>query len=1115
MNSPLPFIIENNGSLEINGEVLKIIENSTNPNFLLFYGVTRRGKSTTLNQLIRGNHETWKYINKKPFLSKNTQESITKGCDIFGPIKASILLKRHNINMELKEDFDVFFCDTEGIASLDGIAKKTICGILTLLQLCTISISIAHRFCSTDDIKEICSQIQISRILKKMNNNLSSPLIAIYISNIFCGKKNNENNNNEDDDKSYEDIKKEYEDSRKEQKKRIFKDIYENYKNIKIEENEIEIIPGGLYIDKNQEPDHNDPLVRLYWDSIKEILIKFINVKKKIDSKQLVIFIRFLFNIFKNIDNKLIDDFSLEKFLKNFLVESFDKFSKEQFELKKKKIKEEIKTNFNEYINILNNIEKAKKSLNDCLDQNYINIYNKLIPEKINNFIDLSIEQYRACIKNEIDNEYESISENIISDENINNEIKDIIEMIKKAEFKEDINMNQIENVELLWNNIYEKNKQILDYYKETKTTVFNNLKDTFISKINKIFKDLISEKKSWNNYLNDLIPTIQKEINRWHKDFFDICNYKEDIEIYKNKYEEKINELYKIIKEKYFINIRDDKIEDVNKKIKIISQEEYTKIINNNKLPSWLNVKSEIEERIKELFNSYITKIFENKEFRDDIDINLGNKDKFINIIPENIKENEQVKKEKQNEINDLFEKQINKYIKIFEEKREKIPLFDDFIEDKIKVCGELLDEKIQELVNKINYIEDKILFNSDEMFSFLTNKSEFYKDCNSKINIINKKIKELCDKKEKEYDNIVKEKPEWKNIKSEKISKINDICNDYEKELFNNVYFKEDITSFDSDKLKNTINESPDLYENVESNKKSELNSEIDSIVERTKEKINSKINSLPNWISTKTDLIQKGIIEIKSLIRQKGKYYNDSDDLSESIIKEIKKLPDFLEKCKIESKKDEIISEIKKNSKILANEFIEEKRREEEEERERIRRRREEEERLRRMREEEERIRRREEEERRRRREEEEKRRRESYRYEIRTMLCNKNVDAVYLNQGDQLHLWDVHHGDNQKFRKLENWDGSVTFVNGDKAIDVRNGDARNGTAVQIWGRNGTNAQKFYIRDRGGGWVSIHSALNQRYCIDVCNFGTSNGTKILLWEYKNSNNQKFKLI
>ena len=179
MLTHIPFIIEQKGKIELNEEVLKLIENSTNPNLILFYGITRRGKSTTLNQLIRGNHETWKFKNQKPFYSLDSIESITKGCDIFGPIKASILIQRHLLDMKIEEDFDVFFCDTEGFNSLDGINKRAISGILTLLQICTISVSISPRVCINDDLKELCSQIQISRFIKKINNSLPSPLIIV------------------------------------------------------------------------------------------------------------------------------------------------------------------------------------------------------------------------------------------------------------------------------------------------------------------------------------------------------------------------------------------------------------------------------------------------------------------------------------------------------------------------------------------------------------------------------------------------------------------------------------------------------------------------------------------------------------------------------------------------------------------------------------------------------------------------------------------------------------------------------------------------------------------------------------------------------------------------
>ena len=113
--------------------------------------------------------------------------------------KMILAFKREN------EDFDVFFCDTEGFNSLDGINSKPIPGILTLLQLCTISVSISSRLINNEDLKELFSQIQISRYIKKINNSLPSPLIVVYITNILYG--NEDEYDNDEEQESYEKIK--------------------------------------------------------------------------------------------------------------------------------------------------------------------------------------------------------------------------------------------------------------------------------------------------------------------------------------------------------------------------------------------------------------------------------------------------------------------------------------------------------------------------------------------------------------------------------------------------------------------------------------------------------------------------------------------------------------------------------------------------------------------------------------------------------------------------------------------------------------------------------------------------------------------------------------------
>ena len=96
MKSPIPFIVQKEGKLVLNEEVMSLISKANNPKFISFYGTTRFGKSTTLNQLIAGNKQSWSYIRNEPFKAGNSLESITSGCDIYGPVKFSELKTRHS-----------------------------------------------------------------------------------------------------------------------------------------------------------------------------------------------------------------------------------------------------------------------------------------------------------------------------------------------------------------------------------------------------------------------------------------------------------------------------------------------------------------------------------------------------------------------------------------------------------------------------------------------------------------------------------------------------------------------------------------------------------------------------------------------------------------------------------------------------------------------------------------------------------------------------------------------------------------------------------------------------------------------------------------------------------
>jgi len=132
---------------------------------------------------------------------------------------------------------------------------------------------------------------------------------------------------------------------------------------------------------------------------------------------------------------------------------------------------------------------------------------------------------------------------------------------------------------------------------------------------------------------------------------------------------------------------------------------------------------------------------------------------------------------------------------------------------------------------------------------------------------------------------------------IKSEKISNINEICQNYIKKIIGNAFFKEDITKIDTDDLKKSIIEFPDLYKGVESNKKSEINSEIENIIEKTVEKINSKKNSLQNWSMIKTQLLQQAYIEMNNKSRTNLGSTN-LEQVSNILSSHIETLPKFFD-------------------------------------------------------------------------------------------------------------------------------------------------------------------------------------------------------------------------
>ena len=81
-------------------------------------------------------------------------------------------------------------------------------------------------------------------------------------------------------------------------------------------------------------------------------------------------------------------------------------------------------------------------------------------------------------------------------------------------------------------------------------------------------------------------------------------------------------------------------------------------------------------------------------------------------------------------------------------------------------------------------------------------------------------------------------------------------------------------------------------------------------------------------------------------------------------------------------------------------------------------------------------------------------------------------------------------------------MYNTDGTVSFIKNGFAIDVRGGEAKNWTAIQIYEINHSNAQKFYLLELEPSIIVIHSAIDPKFVIDVNNSCSDDYTKIQLW-------------
>ena len=81
---------------------------------------------------------------------------------------------------------------------------------------------------------------------------------------------------------------------------------------------------------------------------------------------------------------------------------------------------------------------------------------------------------------------------------------------------------------------------------------------------------------------------------------------------------------------------------------------------------------------------------------------------------------------------------------------------------------------------------------------------------------------------------------------------------------------------------------------------------------------------------------------------------------------------------------------------------------------------------------------------------------------------------------------------------------------------KYLDVYNGSSANGTNVQQYAFNGSDAQKFKLVNDGNGYYTIYTAASgYNSCIDVTKSSSENGTNIQQWSAHGGDCQKFQFV
>ena len=140
-------------------------------------------------------------------------------------------------------------------------------------------------------------------------------------------------------------------------------------------------------------------------------------------------------------------------------------------------------------------------------------------------------------------------------------------------------------------------------------------------------------------------------------------------------------------------------------------------------------------------------------------------------------------------------------------------------------------------------------------------------------------------------------------------------------------------------------------------------------------------------------------------------------------------------------------------------------------------------------------------------------------QSYPFVFRSYINCKRVIDIYgagTANGTSINIWGDNGSNAQKWLYAENGDGTVTlkmYSNQNKCLDVDAAIAENGRKIQLYDCNGTNAQKWYVENSNGTMV-FKSAINKSYCLDITWGEVNEGNNLELYSCNGTEAQKWWL-